>query len=186
MRELILGGQKSGKSRAAEARARAWLAAPGREALLIATAIAGDAEMAGRIARHREDRRQRLPALATREVDGDLAGAIRNHSAPARLLVVDCLTLWLTQQLLPLAGPPVADRGVAALVDGLAAASREAPGPIVFVSNEIGLGVSPLTPEARRFVDALGLLHQAIAATCERVTLLVAGCELPVRGAAVA
>lgn len=182
MRELILGGQKSGKSRAAEARASDWLAGGGREARLIATALPGDAEMIARIARHREDRRARLPALETLEVDGDLAGAIARDSTPARLLVIDCLTLWLTQQLLPLSGTPVTEPALQSRIDGLAAASRDARGPLVFVSNEIGHGVSPLSAEARHFVDTLGLLHQAIAATCERVTLMIAGCELPVRG----
>jgi len=183
MRELILGGQKSGKSRAAESRALAWLQVPGREAELIATAIAGDAEMTERIERHRQDRQARVPALRTFEVGSDLGAAISSRSTSERLLIVDCLTLWLTQRLMPLAGPPANPAELRALTDGLVDASRTARGPLVFVSNEIGFGVSPLSADVRQFIDALGVLHQALAETCDRVTLMVAGCELTVRNA---
>jgi adenosylcobinamide kinase/adenosylcobinamide-phosphate guanylyltransferase len=175
MRELILGGQKSGKSRAAEARAAAWLAAPGREALLIATAIAGDVEMAARIARHRIDRAHRVPGLRTLEEPRALAPVLRAHSEPHRLLIVDCLTLWLTNQLLPLDGPALGAPPVEAETDALIDALRACRGPMVLVSNEIGLGVSPISAEARLFIDALGTLHQRLAAVCEPVTLMVAG-----------
>lgn len=183
MHELILGGQKSGKSRAAEGRAAAWLAAASagspRRAVLIATAEALDADMAERIERHRVDRAVRLPAFETVEASGDLARTIANHAAPHTLLVVDCLTLWLTQRLMPLAAPPAgdADGQIDALIDAL---TRSA-GPVVLVSNEIAMGVIPLARETRRFVDALGVLHQRVAAVCERVTLMVAGCELAVK-----
>jgi adenosylcobinamide kinase / adenosylcobinamide-phosphate guanylyltransferase len=182
--ELILGGARSGKSRLAEARAAAWLATPGQQALLLATAIDGDAEMAARISRHQADRAARLPALGTLEVPGPgLAVALARHSTPQRLLVVDCLTLWLTQLALPLRGPPAAAATVQAASDELLAVLRGLPGPAVLVSNEIGLGVMPLGRETRTFVDALGWLHQAVAAACERVTLVVAGCEVGVKGA---
>jgi adenosylcobinamide kinase/adenosylcobinamide-phosphate guanylyltransferase len=175
MPELILGGQKSGKSRAAETRAAAWLAAPGREALLIATAIAGDGEMAARIARHRLDRAHRVPGLHTLEEPRALAPVLRAHSEPHRLLIVDCLTLWLTNLLLPLDGPALDAPALAAATDGLIDALLTSRGPVVLVSNEIGLGVSPISAEARRFIDALGTLHQRLAAVCEPVTLMVAG-----------
>ena len=182
MHELILGGQKSGKSRCAEARAADWLAAgDGREACLIATALAGDGEMAERIARHRADRAQRLPALATLEVPHALPEALLEHSVPQRLLVVDCLTLWLTQLRMPLAGPAVSDADWLARQDALCDALCAVRGPVVLVSNEIALGLAPLGREGRQFVDALGLLHQRVAAVCERVTLMVAGLELPVK-----
>lgn len=181
MHELILGGQKSGKSRAAEARALAWQAAGG-EALLIATALAGDGEMAERISRHRADRAQRWPALPVVEAPLDLAGALARAAAPGRLVVVDCLTLWLTQRALPLDGPPTDDAALAADAAALVDVLRQAPAPVVLVSNEIGFGVAPLGAEARRVVDALGRLHQAVAAVCARVTLLVAGCEMVVKG----
>jgi len=188
--EFILGGARSGKSRLAEARAAAWLAAPGHQALLIATAQAGDAEMTARISRHRADRAQRLPALQTLELatsTGDkeaLCAALVGHAAPQRLLVVDCLTLWLTQQALPLHGPQAPSVQVQAACERLLQVLRGLPGPTVLVSNEIGLGVLPLGRETRQFVDALGWLHQGVAAACERVTLVVAGCELRLKGSA--
>ncbi|MEG1969545.1 MAG: bifunctional adenosylcobinamide kinase/adenosylcobinamide-phosphate guanylyltransferase [Burkholderiaceae bacterium] len=181
MREFILGGQKSGKSRTAESRAGEWLAAPGRAAVLIATAQPGDAEMAARIARHRSDRVARVPGLSTVEEPVQLAAAIARLSQPQTMVVVDCLTLWLTQLALPLAGEPATDAELEIARADLGRALIAAPGPVVLVSNEIGLGLSPLSPEARRFVDALGRLHQEVAAACERVTLMVAGCELPIK-----
>jgi adenosylcobinamide kinase / adenosylcobinamide-phosphate guanylyltransferase len=190
-RELILGGQKSGKSRAAETRAARWLAEPGHEALLVATARAGDAEMTERIARHREERCVRLPNLKTLEPGEPpietLPLALTVWSQPHRLVVVDCLTLWLTQILMPLDGAAREAESLAApdaktAIQALLSAAQSAPGPLVFVSNEIGMGVSPLSSEARRFIDTLGTVHQTLAAVCDRVTLMVAGCELAVRG----
>lgn len=178
--ELILGGARSGKSRRGEQCARAWLAqSPQHQALLLATAWAGDDEMAARIARHRADRARRVPALATLEQPRGLAAAMAAHSTPQRLLVVDCLTLWLSQCLMPPPGEPERDLAVerAALLAALAAA----PGPVVLVSNEIGQGVMPMQRAVREVVDALGELHQAVAALCPRVTLMVAGLPLAVK-----
>jgi len=182
MHELILGGQKSGKSRCAELRAADWLACgERREAVLIATALPGDGEMAERIARHRADRAARVPRLQTLEVPHGLPEAVAEQSSPQRLLVVDCLTLWLTQLLLPLAGPALTESQWLARQAALCDALREAAGPVVLVSNEIGLGLAPLSRESRQFLDALGLLHQRVAAVCERVTLMVAGLEMAVK-----
>lgn len=185
MHELILGGARSGKSRRAEARAAGWLAAdPAHEAVLVATALAADDEMRERIARHRRDRAARAPGLQTREMPADapqdlprLLAALSD--APQRLCVVDCLTLWLTQCLLPPPGHPVRDWP--ALEQGLVDALQRARGPVVLVSNEIGLGVLPMAREARACVDALGLLHQRVAGCCARVTLMVAGLPLAVK-----
>lgn len=183
MHELILGGQKSGKSRTAEARAAAWLqAAPAHEAVLVATALAGDEEMQQRIQRHRAERAARVPGLRTLEEAADLPGVLPRLAVPQRLLVVDCLTLWLTQLAMPLHGPAAGEAALAAQRAALCAALSAATGPVVLVSNEIGLGVAPMSREARRFIDALGLLHQAVGAACSRVTLMVAGCELAVKG----
>lgn len=181
MHELILGGQKSGKSRAAEMRAARWLGAAGREAVLIATALAGDDEMVRRIARHRHDRAIRVPGLTTVEVPRDLPPALTRLSTPHRLVVVDCLTLWLTQWAMAPAGPAASPEQLVAAIDDLVLALRQASGPVILISNEIGLGVAPLSADARRFVDTLGSLHQAVAGVCERVTLVVAGCELRVK-----
>ena len=186
--ELILGGQKSGKSRRAESLAAAWLAAaPTHRAVLIATAGAHDAEMRARIARHQRERAARAPGLVTHEAPHELAAAIAQAGGAETLRIVDCLTLWLTQRLMPLPGHE--SHGPAAL-DGQAPAAiiiealRSCPGPIVLVGNEIGLGVIPLGREVRAFVDALGQLNQAVAARCQRVTLMAAGLPLTLKDAA--
>lgn len=174
--EFILGGQKSGKSRRAELLARTWLAsAAGHEASLVATGQPWDAEMAQRIARHQMDRAARVPGLCTVEVPLDLPGAVRTHSQPHRLLVIDCLTLWLTNLLMPAQGQPLSSQALQCEVDALLQALQDAPGPLVLVGNEIGLGVIPLGSEVRGFVDELGRLNQRVADACQRVTLMVAG-----------
>lgn len=187
-REFVLGGQKSGKSRRAEALAHAWLqAGAGRDAVLIATAEAWDDEMRDRIARHREDRALRVPGLRTVEEPVALASAIRAQSAIGCLVVVDCLTLWLTQLRMPhpdAARGPISAAGEQTALDELLAAIAGVPGPLVLVGNEIGLGLSPLGAEVRGFVDALGRLNQQVAQACERVTLMVAGCPMAVKGPA--
>ena len=179
--ELILGGQKSGKSRRAELLARDWLmASPAHRAVLVATGQAWDDEMRERIARHQTDRAQRVPGMATVEEPVALAEALRNASDAQTLVVVDCLTLWLTNLMMPAQPAQACDAaGVAAAVDGLCAAIAAAPGPVVLVGNEIGLGVIPMGREVRAFVDALGRLNQQVAAACLRVTFMAAG--LPMR-----
>ena len=178
---LLLGGQRSGKSRRAESLAARWLAHDGRDAVLVATAHAGDTEMADRIAVHRRDRADRVPGLATVEEPIALAAALRRLSQPHRLVVVDCLTLWLTNLLMPLAGEPLEAPVWHAVLDDLDEALPGLPGPVVLVSNEIGLGLAPMSAAARRFVDELGRLHQRVAVRCADVTLMVAGLEVPVR-----
>lgn len=179
MRELILGGQKSGKSRRAELAARDWLAgSAGRRAVLIATAAAHDDEMRTRIARHRADRSARVPGLATVEEPLLLAEAIEALSTPHKLLVVDCLTLWLTNRLMPMAGPACTPEELEVALQALEQAVRRATGPLLLVGNEIGLGVIPMGREVRAFVDALGSLNQRMAACCTRVTLMAAGLPL--------
>jgi adenosylcobinamide kinase/adenosylcobinamide-phosphate guanylyltransferase len=185
--ELILGGQKSGKSRRAEVLAAAWLAqSPAHRALLIATAEAHDAEMRERIARHQRDRRERVPGLSAVEEPRDLAGALRRHARADTIIVVDCLTLWLTHWLMPQDfeknWPPAQEHQ--ALIAPVLVAIAQSPGPIVLVGNEIGLGVIPLGREVRAFVDALGTLNQQVAAACERVTLMAAGLPLTLKDAA--
>ncbi len=184
MHELILGGCKSGKSRCAEQRAADWLAVPGRSAVLLATALPGDDEMRERIRRHRSDRAVRVPALRTLDMPVEIADAVDRLGAEHRLLVVDCLTLWLTNLRMPLAGPPLDEAQAASRQDALVSSLQQARGPVVLVSNEIGWGVSPLGCDARRFVDALGALHQRVAAVCSRVTLMVAGTALGIKEAA--
>ena len=177
--EFILGGQRSGKSRRAEELARQWMAADtAHRAVLIATGQAWDDEMRERIARHRHDRALRVPGMATVEVPRALAEALRAHTDPHTLVVVDCLTLWLTHLLMPVDGAPLDAQAPAS---ELCQAIAQAGGPVVLVGNEIGLGVIPMGREVRAFVDALGRLNQQVAATCERVTLMAAGLPLTLK-----
>ena len=196
--ELILGGQKSGKSRRAELLARHWLAAsPEHRAVLIATAQPWDEEMRQRIARHRQDRALRVPGMATVEESLALAEAIGQRSRANTLVVVDCLTLWLTNLLMPpMPEKPEkpenfenypSNRPLALVqhtwIATLLIAIEKSSGPVVLVSNEIGLGVIPLGAEVRAFVDALGYLNQSVAQACDRVTLMAAGLPLTLKDA---
>ncbi len=181
--EFILGGQRSGKSRRAEMLARQWLeAAQEHRAVLIATGQAWDEEMRERIARHQADRALRVPGMATVEEPRALADAVRRHSDARTLIVVDCLTLWLTNLMMPADSLRAHDEAaVIAAGDALCETIAAAPGPVVLVGNEIGLGVIPMGREVRDFVDALGRLNQRVAAACERVTLMAAGLPLTLK-----
>jgi adenosylcobinamide kinase / adenosylcobinamide-phosphate guanylyltransferase len=164
---LVLGGARSGKSRHAEALIEA--AAPA--ALYLATAQALDAEMAERIRHHRARRGARW---TTREEPLDLAAALLGAAQAQRPVLVDCLTLWLSNLLL--AGRGV-DAAIAALLDTL----PQLGGPVVFVANEVGLGIVPDNALARTFRDHAGRLNQAIAARAQRVVFLAAGLPLTLK-----
>ncbi len=187
--ELILGGQKSGKSRRAELLARDWLAqSADHRAVLIATGEAWDDEMRERIARHQRDRAERVPGLQTVEEPHDVAAALTRLGTPQTLLVVDCLTLWLTHWTMPLGAEGMNFEQKQALARDWQAQSamflgavRKSPGPVVLVGNEIGLGVIPMGREVRAFVDALGTLNQQVAQVCPRVTLMAAGLPLTLK-----
>ncbi len=171
MIELILGGARSGKSELAERRA----AATGLEVVYIATATAGDDEMQARIARHRQDR----PAhWALVEEPRALADALRCAASAERCLLVDCLTLWLSNCLF--AEPACWQQERKALLETLV----QLPGEVILVSNETGLGVVPLGRISREFVDESGWLHQAVAALADRVTLTVAGLPMTLKDVA--
>jgi adenosylcobinamide kinase/adenosylcobinamide-phosphate guanylyltransferase len=201
--EFILGGQRSGKSRRAEMLAHAWLAQfPAHKAVLIATAQPWDEEMVERIKRHQLDRAERVPGMQTVEEPLDLAQAITQHSNACTMVVIDCLTLWLTNLLMPLEAEPdvvgnpaestenspkyiskvALDQHIRVRQATLLIAISESPGPVVVVGNEIGLGVIPLGRQTRAFVDALGRLNQEVAAVCERVTFMAAGLPLTLKG----
>lgn len=158
---LVLGGARSGKSAYAQRLAEA--AAPDR--LYLATAEAGDAEMAERIARHRQDRG---PTWATREEPLDLVEALTSEARPGRVVLVDCLTLWLTNVML-------SDRDVEAEIARFAAAIPGLAGPAIVVSNEVGLGLVPETPLGRAFRDSQGRANAAAAAASDAVVFLAAG-----------
>ena len=184
--ELILGGQKSGKSRRAEQLASAWLAqSPQHRAVLIATAHAGDDEMRQRIARHQQDRAARVPDMVTIEEPLALAEAVAQHGNAQTLVLVDCLTLWLTNWLFPGAefkkNRPL-DPDSRAQAAMLLIAIKQTAGPVVLVSNEIGLGVIPMGRPTREFVDTLGRLNQDVAQICQRVTFMAAGLPLMLKG----
>lgn len=165
--QLIVGGQRSGKSRHAENLALRW---PGRVAV-VATALAADDEMRARIAHHRATR----PAsFETIEAPLALGAALRQADDANTLLVVDCLTLWLVNWLMPAGGLPD-EAGWQRQRTALLTALPRLASPVVFISNEVGWGVSPLGREARHYVDELGRLNQDVARLCGRLTLMVAG-----------
>jgi adenosylcobinamide kinase/adenosylcobinamide-phosphate guanylyltransferase len=162
---LVLGGARSGKSRYAEALVTAH-ASPW---VYLATGQAFDDEMRARIAGHQASR---SPCWQTIEAPVDLHTPLIKHAG--RPVLVDCLTLWLTNLML-------ADHDVAAATASLhmALAGREAP--TVLVSNEVGLGIVPETPLGRAFRDAAGRLHQRLATQAGHVILMVAGLPLTVK-----
>lgn len=181
--ELILGGARSGKSRLAEQRATAH----GGPVTVIATAEAGDDEMAARIARHRADRPAHWHVI---EAPTGLAASLADAAAERRCVIVDCLTLWLsnvlTQAPETLTAPHSADHlapwqaELNALIDALPGL----PGQVILVANEVGLGLVPETPLGRLFRDEAGRLNQAVAAACDSVTFVAAGLPLTLKGRA--
>lgn len=172
MLQLILGGARSGKSRFAER-----LATDSQlDVVYIATSQPVDGELNRRVALHRQRRPEHWGLV---EEPLALADVLRAQARADRCLLVDCLTLWLTN-LLMLDDEERLDFERQALLDLLPAL----PGEIIFVSNETGLGVVPLGELTRRFVDEAGLLHQALAARCERVVFTVAGLPMLLKGPA--
>ncbi|GGM22816.1 bifunctional adenosylcobalamin biosynthesis protein CobP [Pseudomonas asuensis] len=171
MKELILGGARSGKSRLAEGLA----ANSGLDVTYIATAQAWDGEMRSRITQH-ADRRPVEWGLVEEPLQ--LASVLGAHASPDRCLLVDCLTLWLTNLLMADDAEKLA-RERAALLQTL----PELPGRIILVSNETGMGVVPLGELTRRYVDEAGWLHQALAQQCDRVVFTVAGLPMTLKGA---
>ena len=165
---LVLGGARSGKSRYAQARCESL---PGRLGY-IATAQAFDDEMTGRIARHRAERGERW---RTYEAPVDLPDEIRRSAERADVLLVDCLTLWLSNLLL-------AQADIAAASGALGAAVMACPVPILLVANEVGLSIVPDNALARRFRDEAGLLNQAMARICGEVVFVAAGLPLTLKG----
>jgi adenosylcobinamide kinase/adenosylcobinamide-phosphate guanylyltransferase len=178
MRELIIGGARSGKSLLAEQKALA----SGLRVVYVATAQALDSEMSQRIAHHRARRPAHWGLV---ESPLELAAALRQHAAPDVCLIVDCLTLWLSNLLfageaarqaeasLPVDCPRLSG-AMQALIDTL----PDLPGQIIIVSNEVGWGLIPMAAVSRLFTDEQGRLNQRVAAVSERVTLVAAGLPL--------
>ncbi|MCW5773463.1 MAG: bifunctional adenosylcobinamide kinase/adenosylcobinamide-phosphate guanylyltransferase [Rhodospirillaceae bacterium] len=167
---LVTGGARAGKSRYAE---RLMQSRPGRH-VMVATAIAGDDEMAARITRHRAERD---PNWETIEQPISVRSAIRNAARPDRIVLVDCLTLWISN----LMGE---NRDIDLEVAGLVGTLRTASGPVMLISNEVGLGIVPDNALARAYRDHLGRTNQAVAAMADCVLFLVAGIPLVVKGEA--
>lgn len=161
---LVLGGARSGKSRHAESLVEQTGLAP----IYVATAHAGDGEMVERIANHRA---RRGPQWRTIEAPLDLPATIRAHAGAERALLVDCITLWISNLLMAGADPGTETGG---LLDALSAAA----GTVVIVSNEVGQGIVPDNALARQFRDAAGLANQRIAGLAEDVVLVSAGLPL--------
>lgn len=171
MAELILGGARSGKSRLAERQA----ADSGLAVVYIATSQPLDGEMSARVAHHRARRPDHWGLV---EEPVELARVLRENASAGTCLLVDCLTLWLTNLLML-----EDDARLAAERDALLACIAELPGRVLLVSNETGLGVVPLGELTRRYVDEAGWLHQALAERCTRVTFTVAGLPMLLKGA---
>jgi adenosylcobinamide kinase/adenosylcobinamide-phosphate guanylyltransferase len=182
-RTLLLGGARSGKSGLAERLARE----SGKDVVYVATSYAGDAEMASRIAHHRA---RRPSGWTTVEEATALASALRAQCAPGRIVIVDCLTLWLTNLMFaahqdfpdvgPIDLPPLFEAERAALLDWL---DEPSAGDVVFVSNEVGMGIVPYGAVSRVFADEAGRLNQDVAARCDRVLFVAAGLPLALKGA---
>lgn len=170
MQTLILGGARSGKSALAERLA----AASDLDVYYIATAQPLDGEMSARIAHHRARRPAHWGSV---EEPLALAAALNQHAEPNRCLLVDCLTLWLSNLL----GHPDPARFTserAKLLDAVGGL----PGELLLVSNEVGQGIVPMGELSRRFVDEAGRLHQDLAARCGRVLFVTAGLPLALKG----
>lgn len=183
-RTLVFGGARSGKSAYAEQLA----IESGKKVVYIATARAGDGEMALRIAHHQ---RQRPAIWTTVEEPLALAAALRQWRSPGRLVLVDCLTLWLSN-LMFAAGTDYPDVGEIALPEqfhteraALLAALEDGAdaGELVLVSNEVGMGIVPYGAISRAFTDEAGRLNQAVAAACDRAVFVAAGLPLVLKGA---
>lgn len=171
IRTLILGGIRSGKTALAEQIARS----SGEPVVYLATATAGDEEMARRVERHRQNR---PPEWGLAEEPVKLAAVLGDHGSTPRppLLLVDCMSLWVSNLLF--AGDEVFARERAAFLQAVA----DYPGRLVVVSNEVGLGTIGMDPLTRRFCDELGWLNQDLATGCDRVVMSVAGLPLTLKG----
>ncbi len=165
---LVLGGARSGKSSFAQAVAEGETG----DLIYIATAQAFDAEMTDRIARHRSDRG---PRWQTVECPLALADAIVAHKGDGKTILVDCLTLWLSNLML-------GEHDIAAAVSALVTSLKNASANIILVSNEVGQGIVPDNALARRFRDEAGWLNQTIACAADNVWFVTAGLPQKLKG----
>lgn len=167
MIEFILGGARSGKSRYAEQQALNT----NKEVVYIATAHAGDNEMARRIEQHQ---RQRPDHWITIEEPIYLTSILEQHDQTERVFLIDCLTLWLSNTLFQNSDQANEQRlstEKSSLLDTLPTLTAD----VILVSNEIGQGITPMNAMSRQFIDEAGLLHQQLSECCDRVTFVTAG-----------
>lgn len=177
MKELVLGGARSGKSHFAEKQARE----SEQVVSCIVTALPSDHEMAERIRLHRERRPSHWKVV---EEPILLANTLKSHAASNRCLLVDCLSLWVSNLLCVNENNPTQD------ADSIFSRERQAlltilpdlPGRVILVSNEVGMGIVPVGELSRRFRDEIGRLHQDLARVCDRVTFMMAGLPLTIKG----
>ena len=148
---------------------------PGNRKIYMATCVPQDDEMRQRVAKHQKERSQRW---ATVEVPRDLPNAILENSRKENVILVDCLTLWLSNLLMETDDEQKIEKRIAQLIAGL----EKAPGPVVLVSNEIGTGIVPENKLARQYRDLIGLANQAVAKTAHKVIWMVAGIPVTVKG----
>ena len=167
IKTLVLGGARSGKSRHAELLAESWEG----PLTFIATAQAHDEEMAERIRRHQERRSDRWETVGAML---DLAQPLRESATDGAFVLVDCLTLWLTNVLL-------AERNVETAIAELVAAIGDVPGRVVLVSNEVGLGIVPDNELARRFRDVAGEANRRVGEACDEVVFIAAGLPMTLK-----
>jgi len=165
---FVLGGARSGKSSFAEK----LVEDSGLQPVYLATGRAFDKEMESRISIHRD---RRGSEWQTVEEPLDLVGALEKHAGHDRFVLVDCLTLWITNLMM-------AEQNIATETKTLIAALPKLSGPVVFVSNEVGLGIVPENRMAREFRDHAGFLHQAVASVADEVYFMAAGLPLKMKG----
>ncbi len=168
---FVIGGCRSGKSSHA---LRLGESFPGRRKIFVATCVPQDSEMRQRVHRHQQDRG---PHWSTLEVPVALAEGIAKEGPHADLMLIDCLTLWVSNLMLAYEDQKPID----ARVERLCAVLRNPPCPLILVSNEVGAGIVPENALARRFRDIVGWTNQQVAAACNQVIWMVAGLPVPIK-----
>jgi len=176
MKTLILGGVRSGKSRVAERLAMQSIQTKQDKLIYIATSFPYDAEMQQRVDEHQAQRQLSPHSWTTIEETLYLAKVLAEYSASDTTILVDCLTLWMTN-LLCHADKQLLQQETQALLQQLA----HCRGNLIFVSNETGLGIVPMEKLSRQFIDKMGLFHQQLAAACDDVSLVMAGLTVPLK-----
>jgi adenosylcobinamide kinase/adenosylcobinamide-phosphate guanylyltransferase len=168
---LIIGGARSGKSRYALDLVKAY---PRGEKIFVATCVPRDDEMKERVERHRKERGAGWKTL---EIPVHIADAITQNSQGAGLILIDCLTLWVSNLIFEIKDEPAINHYLDRLIESI----RKSDSPVILVTNEVGCGIVPENPLARRFRDIAGRVNQQVASVCSKVFWMVAGIPVPIR-----